>query len=610
MRILPFGITLTYFFALGRSAIQQFNVVSILGEGSSLGVKYNNKVVPLTPSPFPLFTGTVNENSIDTYNYVSLDEAGNIISEEGITRTYSKDISGINEVFNRTNKEITIPDFPKPFKAMFPMGTKKFKPLPDNVIYNIYANCDKDTYEYVSSEPFIVGHSLRRNDTPINCTLTIISPDEVFQSSGTVHIIGYGSRQYKKVSWSLKMDQKFRGRKALKLRAMASDPSLVRESVTSKLYNAMGVPVQEGTYARLFINDDTYGLYHMIDNLNKKWIRNYIHGDNNAKVGFCYKMDSSHPDGPYSDLRYKGDEYTNYGGVGTYSIDEYEESDVDPNDESTRWTSLINFVKSYDNWVNTYGEDNSDMAIEELEKFLNIEETLRFMAIESLILALDNFWLVMSNTALYYNPERNNYQFIPFDFDQVLIGSHGSLIKTEDYAKDCFNWANFNESVFEHYFTNNLMKNQQIKQRYDIILAIASTELFTNNVIGPYIHALASLIEEDVEWNFEAMDNLDISYDGYLHHFTVEDFEDNLSVNQENIASSTDTYNVMDWIEVRGNNCRMSTSNVNVSINKNISDDVEVNTEMDDDTSNSKNSFSIKITLLIIFSQLIYNLLL
>jgi len=30
-----------------------FNVISILGEGYSLGVKFNNNVVPLKPSTFP-----------------------------------------------------------------------------------------------------------------------------------------------------------------------------------------------------------------------------------------------------------------------------------------------------------------------------------------------------------------------------------------------------------------------------------------------------------------------------------------------------------------------------------------------------------------------------
>jgi len=89
MRIKSFGISLFSLFALSKANNYVFNVVSILGEGSSLGVKYGDTVTPLNPVLFPLFNGTITADNIKEYKYVSLDNSGKIIGEESITRTYT-----------------------------------------------------------------------------------------------------------------------------------------------------------------------------------------------------------------------------------------------------------------------------------------------------------------------------------------------------------------------------------------------------------------------------------------------------------------------------------------------------------------------------------------
>ncbi|ORX42556.1 hypothetical protein BCR36DRAFT_337329 [Piromyces finnis] len=578
MRIRSFGIIISSVVTLVNAKSHFFNVISILGEGSSIGVKYNGIVKPLAVSTFPLFKGTIEADDIKEYKYVSLDSNNNVLEEETINRVYSDENSNINEVYNRSNKEVTITELSQPFKPMFKMGSKKFQPIPKNKIYNIYAKCLQEDYEYLTNNPFVDNLV---NTMEVNCTINIISPDSAYQSDGSLHVIGYGSRQYKKLSFGMKFNKKFLGRKGIKLRGMPNDASLVREPLTTELYKAVGVPVQEGTYARLYINNDIYGLYNMVDSFNDRWVGAYVHGDAKSKIGFSYKFYSSTPNGPYASLRYFGESVPLYRDSGTYALDEYEKKDIKEDDSQAQWSPLIRFTKLFHDWVESYGNDNSEKAIDELEKFLNIESLLRLLVIETLIMALDNFWLALSNVALYYNPERNNYQFLPYDFDLGLIGSKDSvLIEKVGYLKDCITWAESKVSIVDHYFTSNIMKHPQIKKRYDVILAITTREIFHSKYLTPYIHSLTDLIMEDVEWNFETINHLSIAYSGKEKHFTLQDFLDNLDYDKTNYdkaaRSNLPQLGLSEFIDLRGDYCRAYTSNVDISNNVNISDDVDV----------------------------------
>jgi len=212
-----------------------------------LGVKYNKKVVELKSTIFPLFNGTIKADKIYKYKYVALKD-GKVVEEEKLTRTYSKKTKKINEVYNRTNKKYDVPELPEPFKPMFKMGSKDFEPLPKNVIYNVYANCDKEIYSTLSNKPFLKGEEELNNKTA-NCTFSIITPKSVFQSTGSIHLVGWLSRHYKKLSWSFKLDNEYLGRKSFKLRAVPNEPTLIREKLAIELFNAVGVPTQEGAYA-------------------------------------------------------------------------------------------------------------------------------------------------------------------------------------------------------------------------------------------------------------------------------------------------------------------------------------------------------------------------
>jgi len=510
----------------------------------------------------------------------------------------------------RQIKDISIPKLDEPFKRQYSMGSEKLKPIPNNIIYNVYANCDKELYTQLTTFPFNDDGSANR--TPVNCTFSIATPDSQYLSSGNAHILGFGSRTYRKLSWSFKFDKKFMGRKSVKMRAMASDPTLIREKLCIELYKSVGVPVQDGAYARLIINNDVYGLYLMIDGLSSKWIKSYIHGDDKATLGTSYKLYSTHPQGPYADFKNRGDDYQIYQSSGNYRIDEFDEKVVV--DEVAQWSPLVNFIQLFNQWVQNYDNDMSDKAVDELKKFFNIESFLRMIVIDTVTVAMDNFYLYNSNAALYYNPQRNNYQFIPYDFDQSLVGTKGNAaVDSENFMNDCITWVNFNDNeVFDHFFTNSILKHPQIKERYDVILAKTLAETYDPTKIHDYVHANADLIRDDVAWNFELIKSLDIGYkdstsNSFVNYFTLENFEGNIDyehVGYDGTNYDDANYGIQDFVEQRSQACKAYTANVDTSKNKNISDDY-------DDVKVSKASSAISFSLfLLAFSQVFLYLLL
>ncbi|ORX85862.1 hypothetical protein BCR32DRAFT_325255 [Anaeromyces robustus] len=567
MNIKLFSIFLSSFLAFSNAKIYSFNVVTIFGEGTNIGVKYNdNQYLQLQPTLFPLYSGTVSADNIDKYKFVVMNENGDVVEEEEIERTYNDNSSKVHEVYNRATKEVKITDLPKSFDSNYDIdGSDKYKPLPVNEIYNVYCQCD-GVYDSVKDLPFLNENNDRNDDTSM-CTINIVTPTETFQTTGKLRISGFGSRFYKKLSWVIKFDEKFKGRKSLKARALANDPTLLRERLATDLYTAVGVPVQVGTYARLFINNDVWGLYYLVDTLSKKWLTNYIHNGDKTKIGTNYKLASNHPTGPYADLKYLGEDVQQYIDTHAYEIDESDADDKEALEYGEHgFYRLIEFTKLFDDWVKKYKDDNSDESVKALEKFFDLETTLRMMVVEALSLARDNFWLVISNVALYYNREKENYLFLPFDFDESMRGTQGEYLK-DDYLQDCITWAD-NVPNFDHYFTKSLFQNEKIVSRYKVILAKTIRDSFNLDTVTPYLNSLVELIKDDVQWNFNATETLSTAYEGTLNHYTFQNFEENLEstavMYQEPLIYTDTPYGLKQYVDLRSGNCKAFTADVKI----------------------------------------------
>src|SRR5439155_4605817 len=100
-------------------------------------------------------------------------------------------------------------------------------------------------------------------------------------------------------------NQEFLGLKAFALDNMYSDSSMVRESVTMKMFTKMGIPASRETHARLYVNNEYVGVYVVIEAVDRTFIQR-VFGDREAEVetgGFLYEYQYVLP---YYDFSYLG----------------------------------------------------------------------------------------------------------------------------------------------------------------------------------------------------------------------------------------------------------------------------------------------------------------
>ncbi|OUM61113.1 hypothetical protein PIROE2DRAFT_12949 [Piromyces sp. E2] len=550
MKLHSILLTLANTAILAKASTWQFNVVSLMDQNYEIGLKYENNIIKMKSEAFPVFTTTVESGSSSQYKYVLLDKEGNVIEEEKDVRDYTEQTSSINEVYNRITKNVNIEHLPEVYEPLFKSGTEKYQKYEDNQIYTLYAKCDESSYSNLKYNPF-VNNLLNKNSA--DCDITFVTKTKVYQRTGKLQLIGYDSRKYKKLSWKLKLDKKVLGRKTLKFRSAANDASFMRDKLSSELLRAVGVPTYSSAYARVMINNDIYGLYNIVDTVGGNWLAATIHGDDEARIGTSYKTYAG------ADLKYLGESESAYQ-VGTYVIDEIDTKDEEANGNS--WYRLTHFTKLFQDWNSKYGDDQSYAAIENLEKFFNLESLLRQMVIESLTFAFDNFWANSGNYAIYYNPEENKYQIIPYDYDGSFYGSKGSPRFATNYLIDinnCINWADNARKDKDTYFISSLFKHDLIKTRYNQILKRTLEKLFNVDTISPFIDSISSLIEDDVAWNSGLIDKLDNKIEGYVNHYTLENFKDNINYKpvdyNPTVNQNSSQFGIKDWIDKRSTQC-------------------------------------------------------
>ncbi|ORX67709.1 hypothetical protein BCR32DRAFT_330232 [Anaeromyces robustus] len=547
-------LVLLSFIALIKAESWKFNVVSIKSPAYNIGLKYNNKIIKMESTVFPLFTTTIESKSKKNYKYVVLDQKGKVIEEEKIERTYTSETSSINEVYNRENKNIKISSLPKVYDPLFKSGTNKYQEYDDNEIYTLYADCIESEYNDLKYGPFV------NNEKTANCTINFITKTETYQRNATLELIGYDSRKYKKLSWKFKLSKKILCRKTLKFRAAANDPTLMRDKISSELYKSVGVPTYSSAYSRMMINNDIYGLYILVDSMGKNWISSAIHGNEKAHTGTSYKTYAG------ASLEYLGETAKDYN-IGSYKLDEIDEDDPEAN--GNNYYRLAHFTKSYANWIKQNKNNQSKTAVSTLENFFNLESLLRQMVIESLTFAFDNFWANSANYALYYNPEQSKYQIIPYDFDGTFHGSKSSKRFDKNYLENpenCINWADNARNNKDTYFISALFNHKIIKDRYNEIMKDTLNKVFNIDGISPLIENIRNLIKDDAVWNFGLIDELDNKIPGYVNHYTLDDFIGNTNYDKvkynPTVNRNSADFGLKQWIKTRSEQCQIYVSNV------------------------------------------------
>lgn len=201
-------------------------------------------------------------------------------------------------------------------------------------------------------------------------------------------------------------NQRFYGFKELSLANNYDDESLIREKVAPEIFRGIGVPAPQTAFYRVYIDYGDgpiyFGLYTMIEIVDDTMIEDQFSDDD----GNIYK-----PEGTGASFA-----------KNTFNTSYFEKK----SNEETDWSdveALYNVLHS------DQRTSEPELWRESLENILNVDEFIKWLAVNTTIQNWDTYGRMTHNYYLYNNPKDNRINWIPWDNNESLqTGKQGGTL--------------------------------------------------------------------------------------------------------------------------------------------------------------------------------------
>jgi spore coat protein CotH len=196
-------------------------------------------------------------------------------------------------------------------------------------------------------------------------------------------------------------EQRFHDLKKLNFGNGVADPSRIREALAFGVFRAAGVPAPRTAFAEITLtvpgkyDKELIGMYTMIEFVGRAFLKDHF---KNAD-GLLVK-----PEGLRS-LDYLGEDWKPY-------EDRYRPKTDATKEQKQR---LIDFTR-----IINKGDD--EQFRKEIASYLDIDEFLRYLAVNALIVNPDSFLGMGHNYFMYLRPDNDKFVIIPWDLD-LSMGS-------------------------------------------------------------------------------------------------------------------------------------------------------------------------------------------
>lgn len=204
-------------------------------------------------------------------------------------------------------------------------------------------------------------------------------------------------------------NQEFHGLKKLVLDNVTQDNTFLKEPLAYQVFEAMGIAAPAVSYTRVTVNDEYWGVYMLIENVDKEFLEARI-GD---KEGYLYKYEY------VEDYRFtdKGSDPRSY--LGLFQPETHEDN---PNP-----TGLMQFIQA----ANSAPEAGFAAA---MSQYLDVDKFLTYIAVENAMAQQDGFVGLqgMNNFYVYQYTGQTRFVFIPWDQDTSYVSADWPVLQRVD----------------------------------------------------------------------------------------------------------------------------------------------------------------------------------
>ncbi len=315
----------------------------------------------------------------------------------------------------------------------------------------------------------------------------------IFQNSSlidTVENVGFrlrgntsreAAKKSFKVSFNTFSNTQWQGLEKLNLNGQHNDPSLIRTKLCWDMIREAGLPGARTAYVKLYINDEFKGVYLNVEHYDENFAAAYFDNQGDGNLFKClYPADldflGSNPD------LYKMTPF----GSRAY--------DLKTNMYEDDYTDLAEFIAELNN-------SSSSQLICNLQEHFNIDDYLKYAALEVLQGHWDGYIFNNNNYYLYHDQKTDRINWIAYDLDNTL-------------GIDWFDmsWANRNIYNWDQSGTNRplyeiLIENQQLRNQFSHYISQYKNQFFeptwAETKAIAYQEMLIDAVESDLYYNLD-----------------------------------------------------------------------------------------------------------
>ena len=274
--------------------------------------------------------------------------------------------------------------------------------------------------------------------------------------------------------------QNLYGLRKVALNNIYGDATLMKEYLSYELMTKMGIPTPEYSLINLYINDEFYGVYMMVESIDSSLTQRTL----GEKSDYLVKPESSGGDLIYDNSL---DEYINADGEFDFSSIIYDNSGniIYPNDKSNplykynglwendedTFEDIVDMLPTIFKWMKTLNElnnidnPNTDDYKLALEEIIDVDSLIRYFAVNTYLVNLDSYQSEkMQNYALYIN-EKGEATIIPWDYN-YSFGVYGLGSASDVINFDIYNPV-INTTLKDRPLLNVILQNDEYKALYE-----------------------------------------------------------------------------------------------------------------------------------------------
>lgn len=301
--------------------------------------------------------------------------------------------------------------------------------------------------------------------------------DETIDSVG-FRLRGNTSRNAKKKSFKVSFNsftkgKKFHGVEKLNFNGEHNDPSIIRSKLSFNHFNTIGMKASRASHIEVYINGQYFGLYINVEHIDEEFLKKNFTDD----TGNLWKC--LYP----ADLKDLGDDVNKYKNLLNNGTPAYE---LSTNETEGDFNSLVRLIK-------VINRTSADAMPDSIESLISIPELFKYNAINILVGGWDDYWSLMNNYYLYFEPQKGMFHIIPYDYDNTF----GVDWFNVDWSKT--NPYNKNKAVSgSRPLVEKLITNSQYRNLYTHFLEFYRANVYELNLWDSELERLRLMITNSV----------------------------------------------------------------------------------------------------------------